>query len=146
MSIREDAVHKKITPLFQNCAVNEGISVKLLMEEVAKGTIAIPKNRNHHFEKFIGVGRGLSTKVNANIGSSKDYPEVGQELQKLCVCLKAGADTVMDLSMGGELNEIRREILKNCPVPLGTVPSIRALPKSSRNRKRRSVRFPLITS
>jgi phosphomethylpyrimidine synthase len=137
MSIREDAVHKKITPLFQNCAVNEGISVKLLMEEVAKGTIAIPKNRNHHFEKFIGVGRGLSTKVNANIGSSKDYPEVGQELQKLCVCLKAGADTVMDLSMGGELNEIRREILKNCPVPLGTVPIYQSIAEVVEKQKKK---------
>ena len=92
------------------------------MQGVAEGTICIPKNKNHQFEKIMGVGKGLSTKVNANIGSSKDYPEVSQELQKLCVCLKAGADTVMDLSMGGELDAIRREILKSCPIPLGTVP------------------------
>lgn len=122
MSIREDALNGNVTPIFESCAAHENVSIETLMEGVAQGTIAIPKNNNHHFEKVIGVGKGLSTKVNANIGSSKDYPEVNQELQKLCVCLKAGADTVMDLSMGGELDAIRREILKNCPVPLGTVP------------------------
>lgn len=122
MSIREDAIAGKVTPIFQTCAEHEGVSVEALMDGVAKGVIAIPKNINHHFENVMAVGKGLSTKVNANIGSSKDYPEVEQELQKLCVCLKAGADTVMDLSMGGDLNGVRRDILKNCPVPLGTVP------------------------
>ncbi|MBU3936428.1 MAG: phosphomethylpyrimidine synthase ThiC, partial [Proteobacteria bacterium] len=94
MSIREEAIRGTITPLFENCAANENITVQALMQGVAQGTICIPKNKNHHFDKIIGVGKGLSTKVNANIGSSKDYPEVSQELQKLCVCLKAGADTV----------------------------------------------------
>ncbi len=130
MTIREDAIKGNVTPIFENCAAHEGISLETLMEGVAKGIIAIPKNKNHHFEKIIGVGKGLSTKVNANIGSSKDYPTVDQELQKLCVCLKAGADTVMDLSMGGELDEIRREILKNCPVPLGTVPIYQCIAES----------------
>ena len=110
MSIREDAIQGKVSPIFESCAAHEGISLETLMEGVATGVIAIPKNKNHNFEKIIGVGKGLSTKVNANIGSSKDYPQVEQELQKLCVCLKAGADTVMDLSMGGELDEIRREM------------------------------------
>ncbi|MBU0484569.1 MAG: phosphomethylpyrimidine synthase ThiC [Proteobacteria bacterium] len=122
MTIREDAINKKITPIFEACARQEGLSVETLMDGVAKGIIAIPKNINHDFEKIMAIGKGTSTKVNANIGSSKDFPEVAQELQKLCVCLKAGADTVMDLSMGGDLNTLRQEILKNCPVPLGTVP------------------------
>ncbi|MBU1716906.1 MAG: phosphomethylpyrimidine synthase ThiC [Proteobacteria bacterium] len=122
MTIREDAINKKITPIFEACARQEGLSVETLMDGVAKGIIAIPKNINHDFEKIMAIGKGTSTKVNANIGSSKDFPEVAQELQKLCVCLKAGADTVMDLSMGGDLNNVRQEILKNCPVPLGTVP------------------------
>jgi len=127
MSIREDAINKTITPIFEACARQEGISVETLMAGVAQGTIAIPKNINHHFDKIMAVGQGTSTKVNANIGSSKDYPEVGQELQKLCVSLQAGADTVMDLSMGGDLDEVRRNILQNCPVPLGTVPIYQAV-------------------
>jgi phosphomethylpyrimidine synthase len=92
------------------------------MEGVAKGIIAIPKNNNHDFERIMAVGKGLAVKVNANIGASKDMPGLEQELEKLCVCLRAGADTVMDLSLGENLNEIRRGILKQCPVPLGTVP------------------------
>ncbi len=127
MSIREDAINNIKTPIFEACAAHEGISVDSLMSGVAQGIIAIPKNINHHFEKVMAVGKGISTKVNANIGSSKDYPGPEQELQKLCVSLKAGADTVMDLSMGGDLNEVRAAILQNCPVPLGTVPIYQAV-------------------
>jgi phosphomethylpyrimidine synthase len=108
MSIREDARNNTKTPLFEACAAQEGIEVDTLIAGVADGTIAIPKNVNHHFDKIMAVGKGTSTKVNANIGSSKDHPEAQPELQKLCVSLKAGADTVMDLSMGGDLNEVRR--------------------------------------
>ncbi|MBU0673850.1 MAG: phosphomethylpyrimidine synthase ThiC [Proteobacteria bacterium] len=122
MSIREDAINGTVTPIFETCAANEGLEVSRLMAGVADGTIAIPKNNNHQFERIMAIGKGTSTKVNANIGASRDYPEVEQELRKLCVCLKAGADTVMDLSMGGNLNEVRQEILKSCPIPLGTVP------------------------
>lgn len=122
MSIREDAINGNKTPLFESCAENEGVSCAQLMEGVAKGVIAIPKNNHHDVEKIMAVGKGLSTKVNANIGASKDLPGLQQELEKLCVSLRAGADTVMDLSMGKDLNEIRRGILEKCPVPLGTVP------------------------
>ena len=94
MSIREDAINGKVTPIFETCADNEGMELKTLMDGVAEGTIAIPKNNNHQFERITAIGKGTSTKVNANIGASKDYPEVQQELQKLCVCLKAGADTI----------------------------------------------------
>ena len=122
MSIREDAINGNKTPLFESCAENEGVTCAQLMEGVAKGVIAIPKNNHHDVEKIMAVGKGLSTKVNANIGASRDLPGLQQELEKLCVSLRAGADTVMDLSMGKDLNEIRRGILEKCPVPLGTVP------------------------
>ena len=122
MSIREDAINGNKTPLFESCAENEGVSCDQLMDGVARGVIAIPKNNHHDVEKIMAVGQGLSTKVNANIGASKDLPGLQQELEKLCVSLRAGADTVMDLSMGRDLNEIRRGILEKCPVPLGTVP------------------------
>ncbi len=136
MSIREDALRGIITPLFENCAANEGVSVEFLMQGVAQGVIAIPKNNNHRFEKVMAVGRGLSTKVNANIGSSKDHQGVEQELKKLCVALKAGTDAVMDLSMGGDLNDVRREILNNCPIPLGTVPIYQSVAEVVENQKR----------
>ena len=122
MTIRQDALNGRVTPIFEQCAAHEGVSVETLMAGVADGTICIPKNNNHDFPRVTGIGQGLKTKVNANIGSSKDHPELDNELQKLCVCLKAGADAVMDLSMGGEISAIRREILKSCPIPLGTVP------------------------
>ncbi len=136
MSIREDALNGTLTPIFSNCAENEGISPAQLLAGVAQGTIAIPKNVHHHFEKIVAVGKGVSTKVNANIGASKDYPEVEQELQKLCTCLKAGTDTVMDLSMGGNINEVRRAILKNCPIPLGTVPIYQSVADNVERRKK----------
>ncbi len=136
MSIREDAQAGKVTPLFQNCAENENITVEQLMDGVARGVIAIPKNSHHAMEKIMAVGSGLTTKVNANIGSSKDYPSVENELQKLCIALKAGADTVMDLSMGGNLGEVRREIINNCPVPLGTVPIYQAVADTVEKQKK----------
>ncbi|MFZ5774118.1 MAG: phosphomethylpyrimidine synthase ThiC [Thermodesulfobacteriota bacterium] len=137
MSIREDALKGTMTPLFENCAANEGVTPEFILAGVANGTICIPKNNNHTFEKIVGIGTGLKTKVNANIGSSKDHPELSQELQKLCVCLKAGADAVMDLSMGGELDAIRREILKNCPIPLGTVPIYQSIAEVVERQKKK---------
>ena len=81
MSIREDAQNGNITQIFETCAANEGMSVKTLMAGVAEGTIAIPKNNNHSFKRITAIGKGTSTKVNANIGASKDYPEIAQELE-----------------------------------------------------------------
>ncbi len=134
MTIREDALSGKVTPIFENCAANENVSVEQLMAGVADGSIAIPKNRNHHFDRIVAVGQGLRTKVNANIGSSKDNPGIEPELEKLCVSLKAGADAVMDLSMGGNLDELRGEILKGCPIPLGTVPIYQAIAETVEGR------------
>ena len=127
MSIRQDAINRVRTPLFETCAHHESISTDQLMEGIAKGELVIAKNKNHKFEKIIAIGKNVSTKINANIGSSKDLPELQSELQKLCVAIKAGADTVMDLSMGGDLDAVRRGILAQCPVPLGTVPIYEAV-------------------
>ncbi len=127
MSIREDAINGKITPLFEKCAEYENVSVESLMAGVAEGTIAITKNNNHAFENIIAIGKNTSTKVNANIGSSRDINSLEEEIKKLQVAIKAGADTVMDLSMGGDLNEVRRGILEHCSVPLGTVPIYQAV-------------------
>lgn len=127
MSIREDAINGNITTIFEKCAEYENITVKDLMAGVAEGTIAITKNNNHDFEKIIGIGKNTFTKVNANIGSSRDINSLEEEIKKLQVAIKAGADTVMDLSMGGDLDAVRRGILEQCTVPLGTVPVYQAV-------------------
>jgi len=127
MSIREDAQAGRVTDLFAACAENENIDVHTLISGVAEGTIAIPKNIHHDFKKIMAIGKGTKTKVNANIGSSKDIAHLGGELEKLEVSVKAGTDTVMDLSMGGDLDAVRQGILANCPVPLGTVPIYQAV-------------------
>ena len=136
MTIREDAINRVLTPPIETCARNESISPEKLMDGIARGELVITKNKNHHFDNIIAIGKGVSTKINANIGSSKDLPELGNELQKLCVAVKAGADTVMDLSMGGDLDAVRRGILEQCPVPLGTVPIYQAVAETVEQQKK----------
>ncbi|MBI5698760.1 phosphomethylpyrimidine synthase ThiC [Candidatus Saganbacteria bacterium] len=84
-------------------------------------------NPRHKGVKPVRIGSGLSTKVNANIGTSADYPNIDEELKKLKVAIEAGADTIMDLSTGGDISAIRKSILSACPVPLGTVPIYQAI-------------------
>ena len=93
---------------------------------VASGVIVIPANINHGQAEARGIGKGLSTKVNANIGTSSDFVDVACELNKLDIAIKAGADAVMDLSTGGDLAAIRKIILGKSSVPIGTVPIYQA--------------------
>ena len=106
----------------QQVAREESMDIDLLVRRVAEGSIVIPKNANRDVKRPAGVGLGLRTKVNANIGTSTAYPDVKDELAKLKAAVDAGADTVMDLSTGGDLTDIRRVIIERCDVPLGTVP------------------------
>ncbi|MBP5719295.1 MAG: phosphomethylpyrimidine synthase ThiC, partial [Abditibacteriota bacterium] len=122
MTQLESAIKGITTPEMVSVAKAEEIDVDLLRERVAKGTVVIPKNVLRNLKSPRGVGEGLSVKVNANIGTSGDFPNVEDELVKLRAALDAGADAVMDLSTGGDLPSIRRTILDNCTVPLGTVP------------------------
>jgi len=122
MTQLERAILGEITPQMQKVALKEGIPAEVIRERVASGLVVIPFNENHKNLKPYGIGFGLSTKVNANIGTSQVYPEWENEIEKLDVALAAGADAVMDLSTGGELKACRREILSRCPVPVGTVP------------------------
>jgi phosphomethylpyrimidine synthase len=127
MTIREEALSGKSTELFEKCADREGVDVRTLIAGIAEGTIALPKNIHHDFDNVAAIGCGLKTKVNANIGSSRDIASLDEEIEKLKVAVQAGTDTVMDLSMGGDLDEVRRGILRECPVPLGTVPIYQAV-------------------
>lgn len=105
----------------------ERVSPDKLAKDIVAGKVVIPLNAGHGSIKPIGIGAGLSTKVNANLGTSPDLPGVEAEIAKLKVAVKAGADTVMDLSIGGDINKARSEIIKQSPVPVGTVPIYQAM-------------------
>ncbi|HDP69896.1 MAG TPA: phosphomethylpyrimidine synthase ThiC [Actinobacteria bacterium] len=107
-------------------ARDEACKVESILEKIVCGKVVIPKNINRPHVKPVGIGEGLTTKVNANIGTSEEYPLFKEELKKLEVAIEAKADTVMDLSTGGDLNKIRKEIIKRSSVPIGTVPIYQA--------------------
>ncbi|MGB3480341.1 MAG: phosphomethylpyrimidine synthase ThiC [bacterium] len=107
--------------LLQTVAKREGVSIQFLKRGIKQGNIVLVKNRKHRITP-LAIGKGLSTKVNANIGTSPDLVDLRRELRKLTVSIKAGADTVMDLSTGGDINRIRRSIIRASKVPIGTVP------------------------
>jgi phosphomethylpyrimidine synthase len=126
MTQREEALKGNITEAMRRVARDEGRSPEEIRVGVAQGVIAIPFNSLHKNCRPIGIGKGLKTKVNANIGTSADFSNVEDELKKLEASLDAKTDTVMDLSTGGDISAIRRSILMTCPVPLGTVPIYQA--------------------
>lgn len=105
----------------------EKIDLKILEERFKKGEIVILKNKKRSNVIPVGIGKGLRTKVNANIGTSPERNDIDFELKKLKIAVEAGADAVMDLSTAGDLDLIRKEILKNCTIPLGTVPIYQAV-------------------
>lgn len=122
----EEAKKGIITPEIRKVAEKEGISVDVLLEKVAEGRVVIPFNKNHKQITPCGIGEGLRVKINANIGASSDRAILEEEIQKLKVAIEAGADTVMDLSTGGDLDSFRQAILKESSVPVGTVPIYQA--------------------
>ena len=116
----------RISEVMRQVAQDEGVDAELLRQRLAAGAVAIPANPAHANLAPRGVGQGLKVKVNANLGSSPDRCEPAEELAKLQAALEAGADAVMDLSTGGDLRSLRRQILDNSPVPVGTVPIYQA--------------------
>ena len=110
-----------VTDEVKEVALSEGISPEILAVDIAKGVTVIPKNI-YRTIKPIGIGRGLRTKVNANIGTSKDRVSFDDEIEKLEVLVKYGADAVMDLSTGGPIKDLRRLLLHKSPLSVGTVP------------------------
>ena len=105
----------------QFIAQKEGIPIASMLESVASGRIAVLKNKNHDINP-VGVGEGLSVKINANIGSSEDKSNIDEELEKLNVSIKYKADVIMDLSTGGNITKIRDILLHHSSIPIGTVP------------------------
>lgn len=122
MSFLESLRKGEFPDYFINIAGQEGIEPELLAEKVLAGRAVVLKNSTHELERPCAVGEGLRVKVNANIGTSDEFPEVESELKKLEAAVRAGADTVMDLSTGGDTRLTRKLILERSPVPVGTVP------------------------
>jgi phosphomethylpyrimidine synthase len=108
-------------------AMRENVATELVRDEVARGRCIIPANVNHVGLEPMGIGIALACKVNANIGNSQVASDVDMELRKLEVSMKHGADTVMDLSTGGDIDMIRQAILAHSRVPIGTVPIYQVL-------------------
>jgi len=115
----------KTTAQMKQVAKSEKITGELLRKGIAAGRIVIPSNPIHA-PSCLGIGKGLRVKVNANIGTSREYCNLKEEVEKAKVAVAAGAHAVMDLSTGGDLDAIRRRLLKAVPVPFGTVPIYQA--------------------
>jgi phosphomethylpyrimidine synthase len=121
MTLMEMAKSGKITDEMKLAAELEGCKPEYIRDGLAEGTIILVKNRLRNIAP-LAIGKGLRTKVNANIGTSENKCDIQFELEKLNSALEAKADAVMDLSTSGDLKSIRETILKNSPVPVGTVP------------------------
>jgi len=126
MTQLEWAIDGIISPQMELVAQYEGVEAELIRQGVASGTIVIPANTRHTNLVPCGIGQGLKTKVNANFGTSSDFGNIDSELEKLRVAIDSGADTVMDLSTGGDISAIRRAIIASSSLPVGTVPIYQA--------------------
>src|SRR5881398_2886258 len=117
-----------ITPQMRRVAEREALPVELVRDEVARGRLIIPANVNHLAKRLdpMAIGKVAGVKINANIGNSAVESNIDQELEKLHHAVHYGADTVMDLSTGGNIDAIRQAIVDASPVPIGTVPIYQA--------------------
>jgi phosphomethylpyrimidine synthase len=119
----------EITEEMRFCALREGTTPEFVRDEVARGRAIIPANRKHPEMEPMIIGRNFLVKINANIGNSAVSSSIGEEVDKLRWSTRWGADTVMDLSTGNDIHETREWIVRNSPVPIGTVPIYQALEK-----------------
>lgn len=122
-----------MTDEVKEVALAEGVSAEGLSMDIASGVSVIPINRKHGI-KPIGIGRNLRTKINANIGTSKDRISIEEEMEKLDVLVRYGADAVMDLSTGGPIKELRAMMLRKSPVAVGTVPIYEAAVRAAEDK------------
>ena len=126
MTQMEHAKQGRITEEMRYVAAVEGLDPVELRRRIAAGVCIIPRNIGHDFNP-IGIGEGMATKVNANIGTSGHHQQLHEEVEKLRVAIHCGAELVMDLSTGERLDEVRTQILRRCSVVLGTVPIYQAV-------------------
>ena len=131
MLTMEEARQGRATEALAAVARDENIAVEELIALVAAGKAVILRN-NRSSRRPVGLGLGLRTKVNANLGTSSDASSLEEELEKVDAAIAAGADAIMDLSTGGDLDEIRRAVLERSTVPVGSVPLYQAAVRSRR--------------
>lgn len=120
-TIMEQARRGGNAPLVRTIAEKEGVREEFIRNGIASGRIVVPCNPIHDPEPS-AIGEGLSIKVNVNLGTSRDIVDLDSEIEKLKISLKYGADSIMDLSTGGDIDVIRTRLLKECPVMMGSVP------------------------
>jgi len=124
-TLKEKANSGIVTAEIKKVASKEGVNAETVRKLLSEGAIVIPKNINSRSES-IGIGRMMRTKINANVGTSKDYVDIETEIQKAVTAERYGADTIMDLSTGGDLDQVRRRIMEAVKVPVGSVPIYQA--------------------
>ena len=118
-----------VTPEMEFIAIREGMNAEFVRSEVARGRAIIPSNINHPESEPMIIGRNFQVKINANIGNSAVTSSIEEEVEKMMWATRWGGDTVMDLSTGDDIHTTREWILRNSPVPIGTVPIYQALEK-----------------
>jgi phosphomethylpyrimidine synthase len=123
-----------VSPPIKHVAEKEGVETDFIIQGLTEGEITIPANVNHTNLIPCGIGQGLRTKINANIGTSSDFCDLNTELRKLQTAIDFGADTVMDLSTGGDIPATRRAVMRASTVPVGTVPIYQAGIEAIENR------------
>ncbi len=121
-----------ITEQIKTVAADEGLDHELVRERVALGEIVIANHPNRKDQRIVGIGKGLRTKVNASIGTSSDICDIDMEIRKAKAAEEEGADTLMELSAGGDLDEIRRAVLSSVNLPVGNVPLYQAFKETGR--------------
>ncbi|MCL4491440.1 MAG: phosphomethylpyrimidine synthase ThiC [Nitrospirae bacterium] len=121
MTQLERAARGEVTGEIKTVGENEGVNVELVREYVASGKLVIPANKNRK-QRTVGIGKGLRTKVNASIGTSTDIADIRMEVEKAKIAERYGADTLMDLSVGGDIAGIRKAVMDSISLPIGTVP------------------------
>lgn len=127
MGLIEECSSSSRVDLLLEVSKREGIDYEVLRRRVSSGRVIVPRNVRKEKARLVAIGEGLSTKVNVNVGTSGVYVDVGLELEKVKVSLKYGTDTLMDLSTGGDLDAIRRELIEASDgAPFGTVPTYQA--------------------
>ena len=121
MTQLEKAAKGEMTEEIRAVADIEGLDIEIVRRRIASGKIVIPSNSNRR-KRVVGIGKGLRTKVNASIGSSTEIADIAMEVEKAKIAEQYGADTLMDLSVGGDIEGIRKAVLDAISLPVGTVP------------------------
>ena len=135
MTQMSEAKRGNLTKEMRAVAKQEGVGEEFVREGLAEGRIVIPANLRRQGIKVCGIGEGLRTKVNANIGTSQDESILDDELRKMKAAAEAGADTLMDLSTSRNLTEVREAVLAETPLPLGTVPIYQAAVETAKDKR-----------